>query len=286
MKVVFTYYTSPEFREHVTKHVLPEIELVFLDELDDDTVAENCKVADMIVSYQFSDRLLSTTEAKFLHIPWTGTNTVDFAPLLSSSSPFILLNSHDNARTIAEHALTLLLTTARKIIPSDRLLRSADWSSRLDRSSPLLTNKTFLFLGYGHIARELIKLLSGFNPDVLVIRNSSTQAGSYETFQVKDLHSVLPRADFVVIALPLTPETKGIIGEREFKLMKASVFLVNIARGDIIVEEALYNALKDGEIAGAGLDVWWQYPEKKITIDGKREFKKVYPSRFPSLCLA
>ncbi|MFW9992823.1 MAG: NAD(P)-dependent oxidoreductase [Candidatus Odinarchaeota archaeon] len=109
---------------------------------------------------------------------------------------------------------------------------------------------------HGPIAREFIKLLSGFDPEILATCNSPVPADSYETFQTKNLLSTLSRADVVIIALPLTLQTRALLGERELGLMKPSALVVNIARGDIIVEEPLYNDLKANKILGAGLDVW------------------------------
>ncbi len=76
----------------------------------------------------------------------------------------------------------------------------------------------------------------------------------------EDLHNLLPEADFIVVTLPLTKKTRGYLGEGEFNMMKPGVHIVNVGRGPVIEEDALYEALKTGQIGGAGIDTWWNYP--------------------------
>jgi phosphoglycerate dehydrogenase-like enzyme len=92
----------------------------------------------------------------------------------------------------------------------------------------------------------------------------------------KDLEKVIKESDFIVVTVPLTQETKGLIGERELKLMKGK-YLINISRGTVINEEALYKSLKEGNLAGAAIDTWYQYPnsEQKEILPSKYDFHKL-----------
>lgn len=199
-----------------------------------------------------------------LIIPWAGVPMETFE-LLEGKPGIDIHNLHHNAVPVAEYALMLLMAAAKNILPMDRTLRKSDWRPRyMPDTAILLTGKTALILGYGHIGRVLARYLKAFDMKVLATRNSVGSPISEEDVEIhpsSNLHGLLPQAEFLIIALPHTSVTEGLIGERELALLPRNAILVNIGRGAIIDQAALYDALINHRIAGAGIDVWYNYPK-------------------------
>jgi phosphoglycerate dehydrogenase-like enzyme len=125
-----------------------------------------------------------------------------------------------------------------------------------------LRGKKAGIIGLGHIGVEVARRLQAFEMKIFALKRQPTEdlktKLSLESLgDLGDLDHLLSESDFIVITAPLTPETRGIIGERELRLMKPTAYIVNVARAAIIQEEPLYRALKEGWIAGAAIDVWW-----------------------------
>jgi phosphoglycerate dehydrogenase-like enzyme len=158
-------------------------------------------------------------------------------------------------RPMASAAVTLLLALAHRLPERDRALRAEDgWQER--RFSPLgvgLTGRTLGLIGYGRIGREVARLLAPWRPRVLVTTRHRLREEGVEWVALEEL---LAAADAVVVACPLTPETRGLLDARRLALMKPAALLVNVARGAIVDQAALYEALRDGRLGGAGLDVF------------------------------
>ena len=168
--------------------------------------------------------------------------------------------------TVADHAFTLLLALNRKILIADKMVRSGTyretWTNPPKNLRGLdLEGKTLGIIGLGKIGRALANRAKGFGMKVLAYDPYITN-GVASKFGVKlvDLDTLLKKSDFVSIHVPLTPETRGIIGARELKIMKKTAYLINVSRGQVVDEKALYKALKEGWIAGAGLDVYEKEP--------------------------
>ncbi|NIQ06290.1 MAG: hypothetical protein GWO20_11375 [Candidatus Korarchaeota archaeon] len=118
-----------------------------------------------------------------------------------------------------------------------------------------------MVLGYGHIGRKVTKVGKCFGMTVKAVKRTPEEAKEIDYLGTnEDLHNLLPEADFIVVTLPLTKKTRGYLGEGEFNMMKPGVHIVNVGRGPVIEEDALYEALKTGQIGGAGIDTWWNYP--------------------------
>jgi phosphoglycerate dehydrogenase-like enzyme len=174
-------------------------------------------------------------------------------------------NLHHNAAPTAEMALALLFAAAKFLLPFDRQLRQADWRPRYQPNpSLLLAGKTVLLLGYGHLGQHIGQVCLALGMDVLAIRRRSTQEDiSCEGINVhsqQELHALLKRTHALICTLPGTPETEGMIGEQELALMPAGGLLVNVGRGPVVDQAALYSALSSSQLAAAGLDVWYNYP--------------------------
>jgi phosphoglycerate dehydrogenase-like enzyme len=125
-----------------------------------------------------------------------------------------------------------------------------------------LAGKTLLLIGLGAIGQHTAQVAAALGMRVLGVRRTASEPfpGIERVAGIKSLHDLLPEADFVVLMTPWTPATRGLIGERELRLMKRDTYLVNVARGGVVDEAALINALRAGWIAGAGLDVFEHEP--------------------------
>jgi phosphoglycerate dehydrogenase-like enzyme len=176
-------------------------------------------------------------------------------------------NLHHNAGPTAEMAFTLLLAASKFIIPMDRSLRVHDWTPRYEPNpSVQLAGKTALILGYGAIGQRVATMCRGIGMRVKAIRKfpeKTTSDCPDEIFSPDSLHQLLPEITALILCLPFTEETKGIIGEKELSLISSKTILVNVGRGLTVDEEALFHALKNGNLHAAGLDVWYNYPKEK-----------------------
>jgi phosphoglycerate dehydrogenase-like enzyme len=178
-----------------------------------------------------------------------------------------LHNLHYNVVPTAEMALTLLLAAAKFVVPIDRELREGDWRSRYTETPvAVLHGKTALIIGYGQIGQHLAPILQAMGMNVIGVRRDPPAPGDGDDVEVYPpgaLHQLLPRTNALVNILPLTPETKGMIGADEFALMPNDAIVVNIGRGPTIDEKALFDALTNGCLLAAGLDVWYNYPAEE-----------------------
>ena len=162
---------------------------------------------------------------------------------------------------VSDHAAALLLDCIRHISYQDRLVRQGQWRSSTMPSMPRLRGKTLGLIGLGRIARALMEKLSGFNLTFVAYDPYIDPAmANSRGARLVPLAELLREADFVSLHLPLTEETRHLLGEQELRLMKPQAILINTARGAIVDELALYRALTQGWIAGAGLDVLEQEP--------------------------
>jgi len=165
-----------------------------------------------------------------------------------------------NITSAAELAIGLLLATARNIAPANQSLKGGQWK-RSQYGGVELLGKTTGIVGLGRIGQLMAERLAGFGMRLVAYDPylSAARAGQLGV-QLVSLEELLAESDFITVHLPKTPETMGLIGEEALKLVKPSVRIINAARGGIVDEQALANALKEGRVAGAGIDVWSKEP--------------------------
>ena len=183
-------------------------------------------------------------------------------PELADTELIVTSASGVHAIPISEHILAFLLAFCRDIPRAIRAQERCQWASRQTRHLFELSGKTILLVGVGAIGERSAELASALGMRVLGIRRDPTVTVPHveAMYAPSKLQSVLPEADFVVLTIPLTPETQGMIGEEELQAMKSTAYLINIGRGGTIQESAMIQALKEGWIAGAGLDVFESEP--------------------------
>lgn len=169
--------------------------------------------------------------------------------------------------TTADLTFALLLATARRITEVEQEIRAGNWISRspMQYTGMDVFGATLGIIGMGRIGEAVARRAKGFDMNVLY-HNRSRKLDAEETHGVRymELDELLQQSDFVILLTPLTLETKGLIGERELNLMKETAAIINVARGGIVDEQALYEALVSKKIWAAGLDVFEQEP---IPID-------------------
>jgi len=196
-----------------------------------------------------------------LIIPWAGI-PASTRELMGEFPQIAVHNLHHNAAATAEMALSLMFAAAKSLVPIDQALRRGDWRyrSRMEMSL-LLDGKTALILGYGQIGQRVGRVLDALGMQVLAIRRDpGPGAEGVAVHPTEALHDLLPQTDVLFLTLPLTEQTRGLIGAAELKLLPQGAILVNVGRGPIVDQEALYHALESGQLHGAGLDVWYNYP--------------------------
>ncbi len=164
-----------------------------------------------------------------------------------------------NADTIAEHALTLMLMSIRNVWTSVERVKAGDWQWRNQYTGDEISGKTLGILGMGNIGKKVAHLADAFGMDILYWDKFQVES-EYKSSTMKE---VLRRADIVTVHVPLLPETEKMIGKEEFNLMQSHTILINTARGAIIDEEALLNALNSKKIAGFAADVLAVEPPEK-----------------------
>lgn len=165
--------------------------------------------------------------------------------------------------TTADLAFALLLATARRITEAETVLRSGEWKSwaPMQLTGMDIFGATLGVVGMGRIGEAAARRAKGFNMDVLYHnRTRKLEIEEKHGFEYAELDELLVKSDFVLLFAPLTEETRNMIAKRELGLMKETAILLNVARGGIVNEADLYDALKNGDIWGAGLDVFETEP--------------------------
>lgn len=176
---------------------------------------------------------------------------------------FVLTNASGvHVIPISEHIMALLLALARQLHHAVRGQDRHDWKSPKRDCVFELAGKTMLLLGVGAIGRRTAVIASGMGIRVIGVDREPTFGASFveAIYGPEKLLGLLPEADFVVLTIPLTHQTRGIIGENELRAMKSTAHIINIGRGGTIQQDVLIRALKEGWIAGAGLDVFEEEP--------------------------
>ncbi|WP_099159761.1 2-hydroxyacid dehydrogenase [Virgibacillus ndiopensis] len=179
--------------------------------------------------------------------------------IMATNTPGVLTD------TVADTVFGILIATARRIPELDQFVKNGEWTSEAVEPDQFGTNvhhKKLGIIGMGRIGQAIAKRAHfGFDMDILY--HSRTQKPSVEekfAATYCELNELLSESDFICLITPLTPETEGLIGKREFQLMKKSAIFINGSRGKTVVEQDLIDALKAGAIAGAGLDVFEKEP--------------------------
>jgi phosphoglycerate dehydrogenase-like enzyme len=259
LKAHFLQAPAPRLLAELQNQLQPDIQLTTGLELPAPADFEI-----LIATRVTCQQLEASSNLRAIIYPYTGVSE-ESLKLLAEYPHIAVHNSHHPAASTAEMALALLLAAARRLVPADGNLRKGDWTLRGPNDKGLvLEGKTLVLVGYGQIGQRVAKVCQALGMQVVAMRRNMDapvpSALSVELHPVSKLRQLLPRADVLVVAVPLTPETRGLIGAPELALLPRGALLVNVGRGPIVEEQALYTALRDGTLGAAGLDVWYTYP--------------------------
>ncbi|MCY3596647.1 MAG: 2-hydroxyacid dehydrogenase [Rhodospirillales bacterium] len=241
---------------------------------DPDAWAEALATAEVVVTMDWPATNPPAPKLRLLHLPGAGTDSVDVSALPAGCAA---CNVFEHEVPIAEYCMRAMLEHAIGVTATDRRFRSGDWSDSLVAGGPThgeLQGRVLGILGYGRIGRALAKRADAFGMEVrTVTAHPALEPPLTQAVTPDGLVEDASRYDYLVVACPLTAATHGMVDARVFAAMKAEAVLINVGRGLVVDEEALFRALENNAIGGAVIDVWYQYPGP----DGPSD---VRPSRF------
>jgi phosphoglycerate dehydrogenase-like enzyme len=242
---------------------------------------------EVLVTMVFTREMASAAKRlRLVQVPGAGLDRIDRSALGPGTW---LANAYGHEAGIAEYALGAMLALTREFGRLDTSLRRGEWESQWAIGSPApapwpeLAGKTLGILGYGRIGQALARRARAFDMAVWAIRRDVTRPPQDPRAEPPDflggpdaLPGVMRRADYLVVTLSLTDATRGLLGERELGWLRPTAILVNVARAEVIDEDALYRALADRTIAGAALDVWYRYPAAAgLAVPSRRPFHEL-----------
>lgn len=278
LRVAFLGETPADLAQRIEPLLKVKTEFVLIPRRDEDALVAVLPGVDVLVSFSFTKRMAAAgRRLKLVQVPGAGLDRLD-PTAIGKGVHLANAYGHDNA--IAEYVIGAMLCLTRGFCQVDTALRQGRWEGSWVASAPPwpeLSGKAVGLVGYGRIGRRVGQLAKGFGVELWAIRRHPDPGTAVEDGLAflggpQDLRKLLERSDYLVIAAPLTPETRGMIGSGEFLAMKRTAYLVNVARAEIIEERALFEALKKRTIAAAALDVWYRYPTGK---------EPIHPSDFP-----
>ena len=263
LRVAFAGTFAARLAEPVQAHLGIPCDVIIDDERE---IVSRLREIDVLVTLAFTREMGGAARRlKLVQVPGAGLDRIDRSALPRSAW---LANAYGHEIGIAEYVLGAILTLTRSFARLDAALRRGTWESQWAVGVappppwPELAGKTLGILGYGRIGQCVARRAHAFDMTVVGIRRNASQPNLHGVLVrgPDALGDVLTRADYLAITLPLTPETRGLLGEREFRAMKPTAILVNVSRAEIIDEDALYEALVERRIGAAALDVWYRYP--------------------------
>jgi len=243
-------------------------EILFAHSLEEDSLIKEGKEVNGIIiraNGKVTRKMMaSAPKLKVIGRHGVGVESVDLEA--ATEKGIWVVNTPDaNDISVAEHFFGLALILSKMLKKADIALREGRWGARYEYIGHELHGKTLGILGFGRIGRAVGRIgHKGFDMKILYYDAVRYEETEQELKAMKvSLEEVLSESDYVSINLPMLPETKGLLGEREFGLMKPSAFIINLARGPIWDEKALCQVLKEKKIAGAGSDVYEVEPAAK-----------------------
>ncbi len=262
MNIAVTFPADSQERETLIKILGSIARVVFVTDLSSQDRAKELAQADILFSggpaLELEDEdYKGDARAKMMQIISAGADYVPFSKL--PSHLIIASNPGAYAEQMAEHVLAMVLAATKNLLDRDKKLRNGVFDQT--NVNRMLRGSTCAILGFGGVGKATARLLRCFGVKILGINTSGKTDEPVDFIgALKDLQYVLRLADIVVIALPLTNSTRGLIGTRELAWLKDDAILVNVARGQIIDEGALYQKLKACPKFTAAIDAWWIEP--------------------------
>lgn len=262
-QVVVSYPVDDEFAGITLDALAGEASVVFGHHLGEAGREQAVRSADALIGWRLGKELPAgalhrSPRLRLVQLIPAGADGVDFATI--PDGVVVASNAGAYAEPIAEHVLAMTLALAKRLPQRHAELAGGDFDQR--EPSLTLDGALCVIAGFGGIGRATARLMRPFGARIHAVTRSGTADGLADTAgDLAGLDEVLPRADVLVVALPLTVATRGLLGAGRLALMKRTAIVVNVARADIIDQAALYGHLRAHPEFSAGLDVWWDEPE-------------------------
>lgn len=249
-------------------------ECVIYETTTEDEVAERIKDADVVMTDIIPlnrQQIEAAPHLKYIGVMATGYDRIDLDT--AREQGIVVTHSPDySSQSVAQLTMAFMLNFASQLEVLNRKVQAGDWIGKRNisyRELPLmdLENKTLGLIGFGNIAKKVCLFAQAFGMKVIVTNRSSIEEGKFGVEQV-ELDQLLRESDFISLHVPIAAETEHLIDDKAFDKMKPSAYLINTSRGALVKESALIDAVKNGKIAGAGLDVLEQEPMKDRSILG------------------
>ncbi|MDD3626438.1 MAG: D-2-hydroxyacid dehydrogenase [bacterium] len=257
---IFSKYRFWNFPEGYVQKLQDEFkEFKFIQTKNKEEFNQYLPKAEVFATFRFSpDDFKKAVSLKWLHIAGAGVGRIIFDELIKSQV-IITKTSGINKEAVSEMAWSFILSLAKMHPVWLEYKKKGDiLSSEIDfMNMQNLFGKTLGILGLGEIGRRIAQIGKAFELNVIGTRMKSNEPVEYvdKVYSPEGLYEILEQSDFLVVALPITPATDRMLGEKEFNAMKDGIFIINISRGQIIKEDVLIKHLKTGKVMAAGLDV-------------------------------
>ena len=261
MKILFDFEISEEYVDRL-QELAPEAEFVVSD--DKDVIRKEIVDSDVLFDFRGVEKedIKKAEKLKWIQTWTAGVDKFmkdDFREVLEERDIILTNMSGVHSNVIAEHSLGFMINFSRRFCDFHEQKNNKVWERlKVDQ----LEDKNLAVVGLGSIGQEIARKAKVFEMNVLGVNRSGKGQFDFvdQLFSQNELSAALEMADFVVVIVPLTPETEGMIGKEEFEVMKDSAYFINMARGEVVDEPVMIEALREGKIAGAGLDVFANEP--------------------------
>ncbi|MCW8175675.1 2-hydroxyacid dehydrogenase [Verminephrobacter aporrectodeae] len=262
IKIAFHGANAANFRQGFETLIDPQHHIVDLsDALDAPGERAHYASAEVIVGVALNRGLPTPRNVRLFHAPAAGIDAIDTALLPSGA---VLCNCFGHEQAIAEYVMAALLQRHVPLAQADADLREQRWTWWAGRPSALrseLGTQTLGLLGFGHIAQAILARAKAFGMRATVANRSPVADERVaQAFTLEQLPAFMASADAIVVSLPLTAQTTGIVGAEALAAMRPGALILNVGRGPVIDEQALFDALAQRRIGGAVIDTWYRYP--------------------------
>jgi phosphoglycerate dehydrogenase-like enzyme len=264
MKTLFLGHFAATVAPRILAKVKTPLETTILDdEGDAEQLASLLADAEIVVGHIWRAGFPPAPRLRLLQSVAAGLDLLDTGAVPKGVT---ICNVFGHEPAIAEYVIMTMMVLTHRLFDAVTAFRDGSWgaSPQFGGGAPHgeVLGSTIGIIGYGRIGREVAERAAGLKCRVLAANRSpvAAPAPAETVYPLADLDRILPQSDTVLIACALAPETRGLIDARRIALMKPGALLINVARGPIVDEDALYAALEEGHLGGAALDVWWRYP--------------------------
>jgi len=279
MRIVFHGENAASFSAGFAELVGPEAEVAILPDVLDEADGETYAQAQAVIGVKFDASLPVPAGLKLFHVPGAGYDAVKLDLLPATAS---ICNCFGHEQAIAEYVMSALLARSIPLADADQRLRRGDWAywaGAPDRVHGEIAGKTIGLLGFGHIGKAIARRAKAFEMQVHVANRSAVPVSDLvdRAFTLDRLAEFWGSADYIVVSVPMTAETTGIVDAAALAAMRPDAVVINVGRGPTIDETALFDALKAGAIGGAIIDTWYQYPgpQQSQTLPSKLAFHEL-----------